>query len=108
MAVGTERRKHARFDVPCRLRIERRDAPALRTRTLNVSDGGALFPAPAAPGVGEAFHVRLSVPRETSNTFFLEQFAVRARVVRQEARRGSGEATAVAVEFERPLHLDLP
>jgi len=108
MAVGAERRVHARFEVPCRVRIDRQDGQPLRTRTLNVSNGGAFFIASAVPRIGETFHVRLSVPRETSNTFFLEQFAVKAEVVRHEPRPELGEATGVAVKFERTLSLDLP
>jgi c-di-GMP-binding flagellar brake protein YcgR len=106
MAVSTERRKHARFDVPCRVRVERPDGAEVRSRTLNVSDGGALFSASPPLEIGESVHVRLAVPRETANTFFLEQFAVRARVVRHVP--GVAEGTGVAIQFERALALGLP
>jgi c-di-GMP-binding flagellar brake protein YcgR len=106
MAVAAERRQHIRFEVPCRVRFAGPGGEEVRSRTLNVSDGGALLPAPLPVAVGEALHLHLAVPRETANTFFLEQFAVRARVVRHVA--GPAEGPGIAVQFERPLRLDLP
>jgi c-di-GMP-binding flagellar brake protein YcgR len=108
MATTTERRIHKRFDVPCRVRIERDEGPPLRARTANVSDGGAFFCADTAARVGDHLQLLLSVPRETANTFFLEQFAARAEVVRREAPAEGAEEPGLAVRFEEPLGLDLP
>lgn len=77
MAVSAERRQHQRFDVPCRLRLELPDGHGLRARAINVSDGGAYFVAERVPAVGQEVSVRLGIPRDTANTFFLEQFAAR-------------------------------
>lgn len=107
MATSTERRKHTRFPVPCRLRVEVGQGNALRVRTLNVSDGGAYFVTEEGFEIGRKVRVRLSVPRDTANTFFLEQFAAEAEVVRLD-RASQGEPGAgVALAFATHLPLDL-
>ena len=108
MAVSAERRQHQRFDVPCRLRLELPDGNGLRARAVNVSDGGAYFVAGRVPAVGQEVGVRLCVPRDTANTFFLEQFAARAKVVRHDAPHEKGDGVGVALRFEKSLSLDLP
>ncbi len=108
MATAAERRQHPRFAVPCRLRIEWSEGTPVRARTINVSDGGAFFFADVAARVGDSLQVLLSVPRETANTFFLEQFAVPARVVRRDSKDDESGEAGVAVRFEKPVRLDLP
>ena len=58
--------------------------------------------------VGHEVTVRLAVPRDTANTFFLEQFAAKARVVRREQPPDGETGARVALEFEKELVLDLP
>jgi len=108
MVTSTERRQHTRFTVPCRLRVEWKEGSTLRVRTLNVSDGGAYFVTEEGFEVGRKVRVRLSVPRDTANTFFLEQFAAEAEVVRLD-RTADGETAGagVALAFATRLPLDL-
>jgi c-di-GMP-binding flagellar brake protein YcgR len=108
MASVSERRQHQRFDVPCRLRVELPDGGDLRARAVNISNGGAYFVADLAPTVGQQVQVRLGVPRDTANTFFLEQFAAAANVVRHDPPRRDGEGVGIALRFEKTLPLDLP
>jgi hypothetical protein len=49
----------------------------------------------------------VAVPRDTANTFFLEQFAARARVIRCDPLGEDQGGTGVALEFEKALALDL-
>jgi len=107
MDTSAERRRHTRFEVPCRLRIEMGEGTDLRTRALNISDGGAYFLVEEPPEVGQRVKVRLAVPRDTANTFFLEQFAAGARVVRRDTPESGGRRIGVALEFEKTLTLDL-
>ena len=108
MRTSSERRKHPRFDVPCRLRIELPDGRDLRTRTVNVSDGGAYFVVDEGVDVGRELTVRLAVPRDTANTFFLEQFAAKAQVIRLDPPAEGRPGPGIAIRFERALALDLP
>ena len=108
MAVSAERRQHQRFDVPCRLRLELPDGHGLRARAINVSDGGAYFVAGKVPAVGQEVSVHLGVPRDTANTFFLEQFAARAKVIRHDAPHEEADGVGVALRFKKKLSLDLP
>jgi c-di-GMP-binding flagellar brake protein YcgR len=107
MATATERRRHVRFSVPCRLRVEVGAGNALRVRTLNVSDGGAYFVTEEGFEIGRRVRVRLSVPRDTANTFFLEQFAAEAEVVRLDRASPGQPAAGVALAFATRLALDL-
>ena len=107
METSSERRKYQRFDVPCRLRIELPGGRDLRTRTLNVSDGGAYFVTDEVVDLGGEMTVRLAVPRDTANTFFLEQFAAKARVIRRDPSPEGYDGVGVALKFEKVLALDL-
>ena len=108
MHTPTERRKYPRFEVPCRLRVELADGQGLRTRTLNVSNGGAYFVVDEKVDLGGEITVRLAVPRDTANTFFLEQFAAKAHVIRRDPAPEGTPGAAIAVRFEKVLALDLP
>ena len=52
-------------------------------------------------------YVQLTVPRDTANTFFLEQFAARAQVIRCDRPSAGESGTGVALKFEKELALDL-
>jgi len=107
MNPSAERRKHRRFDIPCRLRVQLPSGEDIRTRTVNVSDGGAYFVTEDVIEAGREVTVRLAVPRDTANTFFLEQFAARAQVLRCASLGGDQRGAGVALKFERDLTLDL-
>jgi hypothetical protein len=101
-----ERRRHARFELPCPVTVtDAGGTVLLQTRTLNVSDGGALLrPARKAIELGQDVSVLLRVPRSTPNTFLYEEVASGARVVRHQRL---ASATGLAVMFARPLRLEL-
>ena len=108
MSTSANRRKHQRFDVPCRLRIQLPNGRDFRTRAVNVSDGGAYFITDEVIEVGRELTVRLAVPRDTANTFFLEQFAAKAEVIRRDSLGEGQEGVGVALRFQQELVLDLP
>ncbi len=104
-----ERRKHKRFDLACPVVIyDSQGQELLRTRTINVSDGGALLAASGAQAipVGEIVQVALHVPRQTPNTRMLEDFFSAASVVRHQDLPDE-EQVGIALMFDRPLLLKL-
>ena len=107
MVTSSERRKYRRFEVPCRLRIELPAGDDIRARTVNVCDGGVYFVVDRGLELGRQVYVQLTVPRDTANTFFLEQFAARAQVIRCDQPRPGRKGTGVALRFEKELALDL-
>jgi len=107
MAARPERRRHRRHDLPCRLRVELPTGSNVRARTVNVCDGGVYFVVDDAFEIGREVRVQLTVPRDTANTFFLEQFAARAQVIRCEVPSDGRGGTGVALRFEKELALDL-
>jgi len=108
-ATEKERRNYPRFDLDCPLKIlADGDAPVRKTHTENLSDGGAFvsLPIDALPKFGSELTVALSVPRTTPNTYMLEEFTCKARVVRQQPLRQHDRA-GVALQFVRPQKLVL-
>ena len=104
-----ERRKHKRHKLECAVRLGRPSGkPGGKSRTINVSDGGTLMPAPEGfdPAIGQRVTVRISVPRQTPNTFLLEEFETPASVVRTEPPK-RGATQQVALKFDSPLDLGL-
>ena len=104
-----ERRKHKRHELDCPVSLAgQAGGEPVRTRGINISDGGMLFPIPpdAAPPPGQEVDLEFSIPRSTPNTFLLEPFRSRAIVVRQEPSDGEGPVR-VAVRFEPSLDLGL-
>jgi hypothetical protein len=104
-----ERRKHKRHRLDCPVRLDRPGGkPGGKSRTINVSDGGTLLPAPEGfdPAVGQRVTVHFSVPRQTPNTFLLEQFEAPASIVRAETPK-RGARGQVALKFDSPLDLGL-
>jgi hypothetical protein len=106
-ASAAERRRHARYPVPCRLHIEWPSGRDIRTRSVNISDSGAYFVTEEVVDVGREVTVRLAIPRDTANTFFLEQFAARARIIRRDPPTDDQQGIGIALEFEKELELDL-
>ena len=116
-ASDKERRQWRRFAVACPAVItDARGQELLRTRTANISDGGALLadasaaaaeiPADPAVPIGQKVHLHLRLPRQTPNTFMYEEFTTAAAVVRHHRPEGA-EGPAVAVKFEAAADLQL-
>lgn len=107
--VSYERRRHKRYEVACPVSLagDEADAPA-RSKGINISDGGILFPlrGKTLPGVGARVHVGFSIPRSTPNTFLMEEFSSKAIVVRTEPAGGRRPAR-VALRFEQPMDLGI-
>ncbi len=107
MDSSQERRLHKRYDLPCPVVVMRDKSDVLsRSKTLNISDGGALIPVvgDTIPEPGSKLEVRFSVPRSTANSYMLEGFSSDARVVRYEP--GSEDKPAcLAVRFEPSMQL---
>ncbi|MGB2823308.1 MAG: PilZ domain-containing protein [Phycisphaerae bacterium] len=107
--VSYERRRHKRYEVACPVSLagDEADAPA-RSKGINISDGGMLFPlhGKGVPGVGARVHVDFSIPRSTPNTFLMEEFSSKAIVVRAEPAGGRRPAR-VALRFEQPMDLGI-
>jgi len=106
---GPERRKHKRQELACPMAMSDRAGQCVaRGRTANISDGGALVPIVSGdtPGEGQVVEVRFSVPRSTPNTFLYEEFTSPARVVRRK-RRSRSRPACIAIQFHKPLELDL-
>ena len=105
---GKERRKHRRYRIPCPVALLDAAGDILaNSRTLNISDGGALVTSAEASAMppGQALHANLRVPRTTPNTFMYEDFFSAARVARHD--RLAGDMIGVALQFPRPLTLEL-
>ena len=104
-----ERRRHKRFVVRCPITLSTQDGEVLcRTRTGNISDGGTYLALPpeVLPSVGTWLSLRLSVPRDTPNTYMLEEFRSPARVVRHQPLKERG-LTGLALQFAKPLDMIL-
>jgi hypothetical protein len=108
MGTGAERRRSHRFELPCRLRVEWPNGREVQTRTANVCDGGVYFVTDKVIEVGREVTIRLAVPRDTANTYFLEQFSAKAQVIRRDPPADGREGIGIALRFEKELQLDLP
>ena len=106
---ASERRRHKRLELKCPITMAAAAGePIGRSRTANISDGGALvyLPAGELPACGSEVDLAISVPRRTANTYMLEEFASRAKVLRHQPP-GDDPAAAVAFQFAEPLALGL-
>ena len=104
---GIDRRQHKRYDLACPVVLLRGKSDVLaRTKTVNISDGGALVPMyeSAMPETGTKLHVRFSVPRSTPNSYMLEGFSSEATIVRHHTE-GEDEVSCIGLEFDPPLNL---
>ena len=106
---GSNRRRHKRTALNCPVTVCDRGGQALAGGdSLNISDGGMLLSIRVEdlPALRTAVNVAFSVPRETPNTFMLEDFASPATVIRHGALVDEARA-AVALRFGRPVSLAL-
>lgn len=105
-----ERRQFDRISKSCPVWFsaeELRDE--LKARTVNLCDGGVLcrLGVDEVPwNVGDFVRLRLNVPRETPNTYFLENVEADCRVVRFEVSR-EGDDHLMALAFHPRLDLGI-
>ena len=102
-----ERREHPRYELACPLKLSTDGGKVLlRTRTGNLSDGGAYFALDLdeALPVGTKTGVEIVLPRTTPNTRMLEHVVAEADVVWCRPDRAEGRAT-VGIRFAKPLDL---
>lgn len=102
-----ERRQHKRIPLSCLVSLQNGSA-AMQGRTLDMSDGGLLLATvvtAAKPKIGEAMTLKLSIPRQTRNSYLLEELSCQAVVVRR--AKGPDGGASLALRFERPLSLML-
>ena len=104
-----ERRKYRRTDLVCPITLRDRDGNVLaKTRAENVSDGGVFLTMPidSLPRFGNELDLSLSVPRSTPNTYMLEEFKCKGKVVRQQPLVDTDRA-GMGLKFDKPLPLML-
>ena len=106
-----EQREHPRIPVtwPVRLFDDNNGRQILQTRTIDLSNGGALVEMPPEElvEVGDLLRVELvAPPPEGSGEGAVRHLWCRARVVRHHPCKGA-EQTGVAMEFQQLLNLGL-
>ncbi len=104
-----ERRAHKRYPISCPVVITDREGNELfQTKTLNISNGGALMSVPIERTIplGRSVRLLLRLPRSTPNTFMYEEVSSDAQVVRHQPMVDFSQAAA-AVKFSKPLNLSL-
>ncbi|MCG3179120.1 MAG: hypothetical protein BIFFINMI_01451 [Phycisphaerae bacterium] len=122
MTRTTNRREHRRFPLVCDVWQRQDSGPSdamacriggLAGRTLNLSDGGALVQVTELPDgtihrprPGQDIALTLALPRTTADTFLIEHVRLTGQVVRVHGHCEEA-CSAFAIQFDRPVHLDL-
>lgn len=106
-----DRRVFRRWEMPCLISLFDDGGRMLaRTRTVNISDGGAyvMVPVENLPegSLPHKLNVHLSVPRSTPNTYLLEDFRTWATVRRAEPLERE-DCAGLAISWIEPIHLEL-
>ncbi len=104
-----ERRACGRFDLACPVIVtDSAGNELLKTKTLNLSDGGALLTVPIEQTIPLGQYVRMDVrlPRSTKNTFMFENISAEASILRHEPMI-EHSSIATALTFTKPLKLQL-
>ncbi|TFG73953.1 MAG: PilZ domain-containing protein [Chrysiogenales bacterium] len=104
-----ERRLHTRMEISCPLAVaDSAGRELFQIRTTNISNGGLYIETPVSnlpqEGVPDEVHLRISVPRTTSNTFKLDEFRTAARLVRSDIL-ADDDSAGIALQFVEPLAL---
>ena len=105
----SERRKHTRVAIPCLIKLVNLDGRTFQDANAeNISDGGAFLTVPvdALPPFDTELEVAFSLPRSTPNTYMLEDFVCKARVVRHQPMAESNRA-GLALQFNKKQRLML-
>lgn len=104
-----ERRACRRFDLTCPIVVTDSEGnELLKTKTLNISDSGALLAAPIDQTIPlcQYVHVDMRLPRSTENTFMFEKISSEAGVLRHQPMKDHANV-ATALTFTKPLKLEL-
>jgi len=104
-----ERRRHKRIALACPVKLIDQDGQIIaETKARDISDGGIFIPVTPQklPECGGMIRLNLSVPRFTTNTYMLEDFSCRARVVRCQAG-GESDTQGTALEFDTQMDFSL-
>jgi len=104
-----ERRQFERIGKTCPVWFVNEETREIKARTVNIGDGGMLcrIKEDEIPWhVGDFVRMRLNVPRETPNTYFLENLETDGRVVRFDIP-GDQDGHLVALAFHPRLDLGL-
>jgi len=104
-----ERRQFDRIGKCCPVWFVDEASKEIKARTVNLSDGGMLcvIKEDEVPwNVGDFVRLRLNVPRETPNTYFLESVETDGRVVRFDVG-GEADGHVMALAFHPRLDLGL-
>ncbi|MDY7009525.1 MAG: PilZ domain-containing protein [Planctomycetota bacterium] len=104
-----ERRACKRFDLTCPIVVTDSEGnELLKTKTLNISDGGALLTAPIGQTIPLRQRVRVDMrlPRSTENTFMYEDISTEAGILRHQPMKDY-DNLATALTFTNPLKLQL-
>lgn len=107
IAHASERRQFDRIGKSCPLWFVDETAGELKARTVNICDGGVLcrIKEDEVPWhVGDFIRMRINLPRETPNTYFLESVEADGRVIRFEIPR-DGDGHLMALAFHPRLDL---
>ena len=81
-----------------------------RFYTENISNAGCYGSSDHAPElpVGQNFLIEIKIPRQTENTYMLENVRIPVTIVRSERTISySRDALAIALKFAAPLELDI-
>lgn len=104
-----ERRQFDRIGKACPVWFIKENANEIKARTINIGDGGVLcrIHENEVPWhVGDFVRMRLNIPRETPNTYFLENLETDGRVIRLEVP-GDQDGHLMALAFHPRLDLGL-
>ena len=101
-----DRRTFPRFELTCPVTItDSTGKVLLKTRTLNISDGGALLePQEETIEIDEPVTIDMRVPRSTANTFMYEDVSSPAQIIRSQE---AADLESYALMFIEPVKLDL-
>jgi c-di-GMP-binding flagellar brake protein YcgR len=106
---GIDRRRHKRHRVACAAAIQRSTvAEPVKSKTIDVSDGGAMLaiPVKVVPRLSERVRVVLALPRSTPNTYMVEEISMDALVIRHQPMEAD-DVVGVALQFQVPKDLGL-
>lgn len=114
---ASERRQFDRIGKQCPLwfvgeqsdQMTDQKADEIKARTVNICDGGILcrIKEDEVPWqVGDFVRMRINLPRETPNTYFLESIEADGRVIRFEIP-GDGDGHLMALAFHPRLDLGM-